>query len=439
MSGDTGPVAAATQPDSTNLHKYDLEKGTELRFEVDADPVVVRMVSGKGELFGTELRIEQKYTFKKGDKVAIFTFHGCKLKLFGKPEVQYVAMETPMTFYINLSNALEGLRVQAETQAQSGPNVLVCGPSDVGKSTLCRILLNYAVRSGRTPIFVDLDLGQGAVSVPGSIGGVVIEKPADVEGTFQMTAPIVYHYGHSTQSINPTLYDLIMGALAEAIERKKQVDNSVKYSGIIVNTSGWVQGYGYQSLLQAIKHFNIDTVLVIDQERLFSELSRDLKNNNNTKVIFTPKSGGVVSRTREFRAESRDERIRSYFYGNITKPLYPYSFDVPFSQFVVYKIGSPNLPDSCLPIGMRAEDNSTKLLPISPSIELRNHLLAISCATNNTTEELSKAIVSNVFGFVAVTNVDMERQVVTVLSPQPRPLPKNSVLLFSDIQFVDLE
>lgn len=36
----------------------------------------------------------------------------------------------------------------------------MCGPTDVGKSTLCRLLLNYAVRMGRSPIFIDIDVGQ---------------------------------------------------------------------------------------------------------------------------------------------------------------------------------------------------------------------------------------------------------------------------------------
>ena len=38
--------------------------------------------------------------------------------------------------------------------------VLVVGPTDVGKSTLCRTLLNYAVRMGRHPCFLDVDIGQ---------------------------------------------------------------------------------------------------------------------------------------------------------------------------------------------------------------------------------------------------------------------------------------
>ena len=62
-----------------------------------------------------------------------------------------------------------------------------------------RLLLNYAVRMGRSPVFVDLDVGQGSISVPGSIGAVLVERPAIIEeGGFAETAPLVYHYGHTT-------------------------------------------------------------------------------------------------------------------------------------------------------------------------------------------------------------------------------------------------
>ena len=33
----------------------------------------------------------------------------------------------------------------------------------MGKSTVCRLLLNYAVRLGRKPVYVDLDVGQVAL------------------------------------------------------------------------------------------------------------------------------------------------------------------------------------------------------------------------------------------------------------------------------------
>ena len=38
--------------------------------------------------------------------------------------------------------------------------IMLVGPTDVGKSTICKILLNYAVKMGRQPCLVDLDVGQ---------------------------------------------------------------------------------------------------------------------------------------------------------------------------------------------------------------------------------------------------------------------------------------
>jgi polynucleotide 5'-kinase involved in rRNA processing len=47
---------------------------------------------------------------------------------------------------------------------------MVTGLPDVGKSTLSRMLVNWAARLGRTPILVDLDVGQNQISIPGTIG-----------------------------------------------------------------------------------------------------------------------------------------------------------------------------------------------------------------------------------------------------------------------------
>lgn len=76
-------------------------------------------------------------------------------------------------FYLNCHASLEQLREKSEKENTRGPVTMIVGPTDVGKSTLCRILLNYSARmisSGRRPIYVDLDPGQGQISVPGTIG-----------------------------------------------------------------------------------------------------------------------------------------------------------------------------------------------------------------------------------------------------------------------------
>lgn len=42
------------------------------------------------------------------------------------------------------------MRRKAEGEdSKRGPIAMIVGPTDVGKSSLCKILLNYAVRMGR--------------------------------------------------------------------------------------------------------------------------------------------------------------------------------------------------------------------------------------------------------------------------------------------------
>ena len=47
---------------------------------------------------------------------------------------------------------------------------------DAGKSSTARILAAYAARLDRNPIFVDLDIGQGSITIPGCISAVPVEK-----------------------------------------------------------------------------------------------------------------------------------------------------------------------------------------------------------------------------------------------------------------------
>lgn len=190
--------------------KFELERETELRFEVEAGQTVqLELLTGMAEVFGTELTRNKKFTFDAGAKVAVFTWHGCTVQLSGRTEVAYVSRDTPMLLYLNTHTALEQMRRQAEREDERGPRVMVVGPTDVGKTTVCRLLLNYAVRLGRRPTFVELDVGQGSVSIPGTMGALYIERPADVEEGFSLQAPLVYHFGSTTPGTNIKLYNKV--------------------------------------------------------------------------------------------------------------------------------------------------------------------------------------------------------------------------------------
>ncbi|XP_054734474.1 protein CLP1 homolog [Anastrepha obliqua] len=412
--------------------EFTLEADSELRFEIeDKDAkVFVTLISGFAEMFGTELVKKKKYEFLTGAKVAIFTYHGCVLNVNGKTDVSYISKETPMVQYLNCHAALEQMRVAAEEKDERGPIVMVVGPLDVGKSTLCRIFLNYVVRLGRRPLYADIDVGQGSISIPGTIATLLIERPASIEEGFSQTAPLVYHFGHKGPGSNNVLYKAAVSKMAEVTLESMNVNKRTKYSGMIINTCGWVKGDGYAHLLHTAQAFEVNVIFVLDQERLYNELLRDMP--SFVRVVLLPKSGGVVERSRDLRSEQRDLRIKEYFYGRRT-PFYPFSFEVKFQDLKLYKIGAPPLPDSCMPIGMKAEDNKTKVVAVTPSPSLLHHILSISFA-ESTDEDV---IGTNVAGFVCVTDVDMDRQTITVLSPQPRPLP-NTVMLLSELQFMDI-
>lgn len=80
----------------------------------------------------------------------------------------------------------------------------------------------------------------------------------------------------------------------------------------MINTCGWVDGGGYKVLLHAAKAFegnvietdlilsvsynivllpSVDVVFVLDHERLFHDLQRELP--ESTQIVPLPKSGGA--------------------------------------------------------------------------------------------------------------------------------------------------
>lgn len=105
---------------------------------------------------------------------------------------------------------------------------MIVGPTDVGKTTICRLLLNYAVRLGRRPIYVDLDVGQGLIGIPGTIGALLVERPAAIEEGFSQQAPLVYHFGHWTPSENTVLYQALVSKLADVTLERLQANKKGK-------------------------------------------------------------------------------------------------------------------------------------------------------------------------------------------------------------------
>ncbi|THU48325.1 hypothetical protein C4D60_Mb09t25040 [Musa balbisiana] len=403
-----------------SARQFELAKESELRVEVGSDaPLRLRLLSGTAEIFGTELPPGNWISAPPHSKIAVFTWNGATIELDGISEVEYVADETPMVSYVNVHAILDARRARAKSSQASGmdssqgPRVIVVGPTDSGKSSLCKMLLSWACKLGWKPTYVDLDIGQGSITIPGCIAATPVEMPIDVMEGIPLEMPIVYFYGHTTPSANGDLYKVLVKELAGTLERQFSGNAEARAAGMVINTMGWVEGLGYELLLHAIDTFKCDVVLVLGQEKLCSMLKDVLKSKPNVDVVKLHKSGGVVLRNQ-----------REYFYG-LANDLSAHSNIVNFTDISVYRIGGgPQAPRSALPIGAEPVADPTRLVAVNINRDLLHLVLAVSYA-----KEPDQIISSNVAGFIYVTDIDIQRKKITYLAPCPGELPSKILIV----------
>jgi polyribonucleotide 5'-hydroxyl-kinase len=437
----------------------------------------VTVTAGAAEIFGAELPLGQRVRLQGPSAVAVFTWEGATVAVeegaSGPPEAVYVAEDTPMAAYLNAHQVIANMRADAAARAAAGaggaggadapqragpcegPRVAVVGPVDTGKSTLCRTLLNWAVRSApneasgassSTPppvVFADLDVGQGSVTAPGTLAAAPVEAPYDSEeGAFPSSIPLVYFYGHASPSDNPELYRALVARLADVLDRRAEKDPRAAAGGLIINTAGFVDqaAGGYDLLVDALRALRVDVVLVMEADRLHAQLSAHLLRPPSTSgggegggddgapapvaplvgamgrppaVVKLPRSGGVVQRPASQRKEARAQRVREYFYGSPARALLPASITVPSESLLVFRIGGGfRAPSSALPLGAQPKTDPLRLAPCAVSPELVNSLLAVSLAPTP-----AQIVAANVAGFVLVTAIDTARSSVTLLCP----------------------
>ena len=157
----------------------EISEGQELKFESAQDGVtrvMVKLNSGHCECFGTILEEKRVYKFPLGTKAALSCppgTGGCQVELMCAEKVQ----TRPWTgdVYTGMLATLTAKRNAARTNKNAGPRIIVIGDTDTGKSTLCKYIINSAVKSGHALTFVDGDLGQNSITVPGSLSSVFIE------------------------------------------------------------------------------------------------------------------------------------------------------------------------------------------------------------------------------------------------------------------------
>ncbi|KAF2873435.1 mRNA cleavage and polyadenylation factor IA/II complex [Massariosphaeria phaeospora] len=436
------PAAAATRI-------QDLAANTEYRFEVSfGRALTIRLLSGTAEFFGTELGPSATYTFQ-GTKGSVFTWHGCKLEIGGQAESEYVAEETQMMSYVNAHFAVESLRGRSAATGEAGPGVLVVGPNSSGKTALVRILMSYAVKSGRQPMAVNLDPKEGMLSVPGSFSAVAFSSIVDIEdgwgsspisgpSPIPVKMPLVYHYGLANPE-EGKIFKPLVTRMALAVTSRLEEDHASRQAGFIIDSSGLIaQGKSgvYDNIEHIISEFSVNILFVLGSERLYSDLTRKYSNRPGEEpvsVIRLDKSGGCVDRSEEYMKQLRQAQIRSYFFGHGTDAaLAPSSQMADFDDLNIFKISEGQENDSFRP-GNDGDDGYGASNGIyekeTPSSLIQNSLLAITTAAANDRPDVIRD--SSVRGYIYVADVDEVKKKVKLLSPQPGHTPPNALVFGS--------
>lgn len=104
-----------------------------------------------------------------------------------------------------------------------------------------------ATKLGRCPLWVDLDPGENALSVPGTLAVAPVSSTAVTVETYasaglppSTAAPLAMWYG-TTSLTNTDLFKAQVSAMATKIDKRLEGDADARASGIIVNTNGWIQ------------------------------------------------------------------------------------------------------------------------------------------------------------------------------------------------------
>lgn len=439
--------------------RYTLAAESELRCEVgEAVTLKLKLVEGNAEIFGIEMAINKEYIFQD-ENFAVFSWYGCIIESVGGSNL-YTEPNTPMVAYVNTHSQLEARRDVAVANNDFGPRVILVGDSDKGKSSTARILAAYAARLDRNPIFVDLDVGQGSITIPGCISAVPLEKLGiSIEEGLCHAMPLVYYHGYLSPNENVDLYQTLVTQLAARVDERMANDKDAMTSGMIINTCGWVEPAGVKVLIHCIQAFRADVVLVMmGQDRLFKTLEDALTPDGGVggvTLVKLPTSGGVVKRDRTTRLRQRKLRIQEYFNGKAGVPslaINPRRRELSLDDYIFLKAGGggADLTDLLRPIGESSAVTTTfaDLVRVTPSSNLAKHIVGVLHPPDDMysssgksigieSEEVPAGLIeSNICGFLHIIEINLAARTMHVLSPCEGGLP-SKYLLVGDLKWHD--
>lgn len=201
--------------------------------------------------------------------------------------------------------------LELDQGALSG-TVMLVGATDTGKSTLARWLIEKACSRGHTAAWLDADLGQSSLGIPGTLNLVTVagESSAAVDRAaffVGSTSP----RGHMLQILT-------------GLRRLRDLARSKGSESVFIDTSGLV---AEESGGGALKEWEVElllpaTIIALQRGRELEHLLAPWRHDPRLRLHLLPVSAGVRRRSPEARAERRRILFGRVFDGAGTLRIY---------------------------------------------------------------------------------------------------------------------
>lgn len=376
----------------------------------------VVLLSGAASILGAPLELNVRYHFEH-ESVPIDIPSSARLDVDGS----YVCHQALLNAEISaLHSVLDASRAAAEASAAKdnstsnrgdslgGPRVLVVGDQNTGKTSLCRALLNMGTKDGKFGIaFVDVDVGQQSVSVPGSIATVFCESRVPVDDGFNSAMPLSFFFGDKvvTAASRKRYLDLC-ACTSQACAAVGHARPSFGAGGLIINTMGWVAELGRDILIELMSIFAVTHIIVTGGNSELERVLSDASMGRDLTVLRYGLQSSLMKRTATRLASYRTRQLAKYFRGTARMPL-----------SVVRSVAKV------------ADVSFLAALTLQPMAA--TDVRPLSVAAVSLADSADTAAEANVAGYVVI--VEIGRKYFSFLSPCAGDLPKPFLLVSSTI------